>query len=431
MIINKGITLGKGLQVGESAIAYPTYSVSASRTSLTEDNESVIFTVTTTNIVDGTNLYWSLSGTFLTNQIAVTTGIVKVINHLATIQVTTIPNYLGTGDLSFQIHIHENSIQGVIVCTSAPVTIIDTSAASQNQVAYTTPGTYSWTAPAGVYFVHAVCVGGGGSGSTDRPAGGGGGLGWKNKIPVIPGQSYTVVVGSGGAAVSASGIGGPPGISGTSSYFISASTVMGGGGTGGGLVAGNAPGGTFVGDGGGNGGSGGITLGCNGSGGGGGAGGYVGNGGNGADYYCGLTPGPAAGSGNGGGGGGGGVAYGDTNGNGNFPSGGGGGGGVGILGQGPNGAPGSDGLTTATITGGGGGSNGTAGGNGVQVTFLAGTSGGSGGLYGAGGGGGAGSGSTGTYPRNSGAGGKGAVRIIWGPGRSFPSSLTEDLPYVP
>eukprot|EP00047_Mylnosiga_fluctuans_P024645 m.166012 g.166012 ORF g.166012 m.166012 type:complete len:97 (-) comp9897_c1_seq16:77-367(-) len=35
--------------------------------------------------------------------------------------------------------------------------------------------------------------------------GGGGGLGWKNNIPVVPGQSYTVVVGAGGSGAGYSG----------------------------------------------------------------------------------------------------------------------------------------------------------------------------------------------------------------------------------
>ena len=35
----------------------------------------------------------------------------------------------------------------------------------QGQQAYTTPGTHSWTCPAGVYSVSAVVVGGGGGGA--------------------------------------------------------------------------------------------------------------------------------------------------------------------------------------------------------------------------------------------------------------------------
>ena len=92
------------------------------------------------------------------------------------------------------------------------------------QAEYTTPGTYSWTAPAGVTSVSVVCVGGGGggiafSGSFNDYAmngGGGGGLGWKNNISVIPGQSYTVVVGAGGSKGAYS----TGSTAGESSYFI-------------------------------------------------------------------------------------------------------------------------------------------------------------------------------------------------------------------
>ena len=69
---------------------------------------------------------------------------------------------------------------------------------ASGQIAYTTPGTYSWTAPAGVTSVCVVCVGGGGSGGAGYYVGGGagGGLAYKNNISVTPGSSYTVVVGA-------------------------------------------------------------------------------------------------------------------------------------------------------------------------------------------------------------------------------------------
>ena len=64
------------------------------------------------------------------------------------------------------------------------------------QEAFTSPGTFSWTAPAGVTSVCVVCVGGGGGGQSQNNSGGwggaGGGLGWKNNIAVTPGSSYTV-----------------------------------------------------------------------------------------------------------------------------------------------------------------------------------------------------------------------------------------------
>ena len=158
--------------------------------------------------------------------------------------------------------------------------------------------TYKWIAPAGVTHVSVVAVGGGGS------SGGGGGLGWKNNIPVIAGQSYDVAVGGGGATGDADPT---PAhreqgwdLSGGDSYFISLTTVKGGGGDGFTGVSytstGYAAGGDFVGDGGGNGGRG------SGGGAGGGAGGYSGNGGDGADSFESTNGKPGEGGGGGGGG---------------------------------------------------------------------------------------------------------------------------------
>ena len=176
--------------------------------------------------------------------------------------------------------------------TSAPTPV--------GQQTYTSAGRFSWTAPADVTSVCVVAVGGGGGGYGDQ-GGGGGGLGWKNNIPVVPGQSYTVVVGNFGenSAYANCDAG--------DSYFISPTTVKGGGGTGGGSStnatypvpsAGDGSGGDYVGDGGGNGGNGGNS----GASGGGGAGGYSGTGGAGG----GTTQNGNAGAGGGGGGGAGG-----------------------------------------------------------------------------------------------------------------------------
>jgi hypothetical protein len=259
------------------------------------------------------------------------------------------------------------------------------------QQAYTTPGTYSWVAPADVPSVSVVAVGAGGAGITMNYAGGGGGLGWKNNIAVVSGNSYTVVVGA-----AAQDYNGTPG---GDSYFISTATVKGGGGL-------HRYGGTYTGDGGGNGGSsvnfgsGGGTSGYGGAGG--GAGGYSGKGGDG--YF--NTTGQ---NGAGGGGGGGGFASGQTN----YPGiGSVGGGGVGLLGQGANGLGGfySYANSTATNSATGGSGGGRAG-----ADNVAGGNATTSGLYGGGG-------CYLSYPA------PGAVRIIW-PGltRSFPSTNTGDM----
>jgi hypothetical protein len=253
------------------------------------------------------------------------------------------------------------------------------------QQEYTTAGTYSWTAPAGITSVCVVCIGGGGGGNFS----------------------------AGGTA-------------GGDSYFISTATVKGGGGniSNGGAVSG----GTYTGDGGGNGGGVPSTAVS-----GGGAGGYGGNGGNGVTYATDGT------QGFGGGGGSGGVY---NNASGTL---GGGGGGVGIYGQGESGS-----ASPQAGYGGMSGSGGVSGSSGRQGT----TTGGAGGAFGGGGGGGYALGyggcggglgyknnitvvpgtsytvvvgAGGTPQGNNGAGGVGAVRIIWGANRSFPSTNTWDL----
>ena len=266
------------------------------------------------------------------------------------------------------------------------------------QQAYTTTGTHSWTCPSGVFSVSVVCIGGGGGGGRfdySYASGAGGGLGWRNNISVTPGQSYTVVVGGGGA----SGIlNEQAGRNGGNSYFISTSTVAGFGGTAGNgsFGNGNQAGGGYVGQGGGTGGRGQAGAG--------GAGGYTGNGGDGWVYIY-ESGGTIYGSQtlpSGGAGAGAGVNFGDTLSN--------GGGGVGVNGQ-----------TATATTASQGGSGGATGGNfyyGISAAYV---NGGIGGGYGGGGGGGNSSGTKG----GNGAGG--AVRIIWGDGREFPSIDTEDL----
>jgi len=259
------------------------------------------------------------------------------------------------------------------------------------QVVFTSSG--SFLVPLGVTSVSVVAVGGGAGGdhwNTYAHSGSGGGLGWKNNIAVTPGQSYSVVVGAGGAAFT-------PGYNGGNSYFINTSTVCGYGG-----LHQNAPGGVFVGDGGGNGGHG-STAGGNPSacGGGGGAGGYSGNGGDGG---MGTVGDPSSTAGQGGAGGGGQGGIGDDG----QASWGGGGGGVGILGEGSSGAAGGISGWGAQKNRGGGGSGGT--GSGLTPT---------GGLYGAGGGGT-------NLLKSGGNGGNGIVRIMWGPGRSYPSTNVGD-----
>ena len=266
------------------------------------------------------------------------------------------------------------------------------------------PGSYSWECPAGVTSVCVVAVGAGGSGTADGGpggGGGGGGLGWKNNITVTPGTSYTVVVGDKGNI----------GANGGNSYFIDTNTVCGFGGSGNGNTGTGGNGGSYTGDGGGSGGAGGSITNANGGyeAGGGGAGGYTGNGGDGGSGD-GITTANNTGrgtDGTGGAGGGGGYGGGYT------------GGGVRLRGEG---ASGRGGVFYPADPNEPFGSGET--GSYDQDPYIApGDPANKSQQYG---GGGAGSDDrTSTSPTN--VPGTGAVRIIWGTGRAYPSTNTDNV----
>lgn len=289
-------------------------------------------------------------------------------------------------------------------------TVTDQSVTPTGEAEFTTAGSFTWNVPGNVTSCSVVCIGAGGKsgiGNSGQGAGGGG-LAYKNNISVTPGQQASIVVGAPGNHSSYQGNSG-----GASSFTYggTATTANGGGGgqgdnsSGGSPGGGGSPSGSYTG--GGNGGGGGQDQNNWGGPGGGGAGGYSGTGGAGASTTSDGSNATSGGNGSGGAAGGGGKG-------GQSESGGGGGGGVGIYGTGNNGG-GGGGQPQNKVggTGGGGGSAGQNGGNGSADLH-----GGQGGNYGGGHGG---SQSSGTQN----GGGKGAVRIIWGSGRSFPNAAAQ------
>lgn len=244
---------------------------------------------------------------------------------------------------------------------------------------YTTAGSYNWSVPSNVTSVSVVCVGGGGGGHSTG-AGGAGALAWANSLTVTPSSVIVVVAGAAGLS-----FGSGTATAGGNSTFNGSSVAAGGGSPGQSNEVGGLGGNVIQGSGGkgGNGGTGASCCGGYPHAGGGGAGGYSGAGGNGGNG----SPNFISGLNGSGGGAGGGGSYG-------------GGGGVGIYGQG------TSGLGQTVF-----GDNSTKSGSGGQVqannTFYAGA------FYGGGGGG-----------NSPGSGGTGAVRIIWGAGRSFPNNAS-------
>lgn len=224
---------------------------------------------------------------------------------------------------------------------------------------FSTPGTTSFTVPAGVNYLTVKVwggAGGGGAGTAGSRAGGAGGGGGYSKavISVTPSEILTIDVGSGGAKASANGRAGNGG--GYSAVRRSATMLLQSGGGGGGAGARGNSGGAV-----GNGGAGGGSSGLAGTASAGGAGGTAGTGG-------------AVG-----------VA--------------------GVANAGGNGTPTAACTTAATGTGGAGGTGGGASGGTFTTTCSPG-GGGGGGRYGGGGGG-----STNSNNRSGGGGGGGSSYI--------------------
>ena len=289
---------------------------------------------------------------------------------------------------------------------------------------------YTWTVPNGLASISAVAVGAGGGGSrhnenvTSGGSGGGGGLAWANEISVTSGETLTIKVGRTTAQQSNSSTnkdgrdGGASGI-----YRGSTLLIEGGGGMaghhnhldnydapGGGYTIGSGVGTTSGGGSGGGGRAGTNSTSTYSDGnqardvgpGGGGAGGYTGDGGQGWGGGM-IHPYAVDGSGGGGAGGSGNassnsyVVYQ-------------GGGGVGVYGLGANGVG-----QTGWPHRGGPGSGGTNGDTGTAGSY---------------GGGGAAARSSASSIKRSGKGAGGAVRILWGSGRAFPTTSVDEASNV-
>lgn len=212
---------------------------------------------------------------------------------------------------------------------------------AQTVVTSNTPNNYTFTVPCGVTSIKVECWGGGGAGGSrngNGVAGGGGGGAYASfTLTVVPGQTYTYVVGTGGSS----------GNNGANSYFQDGSMVLAAGGKG---VAQN------------------VTTG--------GAGGQISQS-VGTTRYSGGNGGNGSGSIAGGGGGGAGTTVGGNNGS--APAGGAGGNAFG--GDGGNGRSGSTGVGVNGLNAGGGGggtyrsANGNTGGSSgaagmVKITYT-------------------------------------------------------------
>ena len=96
------------------------------------------------------------------------------------------------------------TLQSMTITDTGNITLPVGTAANRPTVnttstSFTSVGTTSWTAPAGVTLIEVLVVGGGGGGGFQvGGGGGGGGVIYNSAYPVTPGNAYTVTIGAGG-----------------------------------------------------------------------------------------------------------------------------------------------------------------------------------------------------------------------------------------
>lgn len=195
----------------------PSYQVSVSATTINE-GEVITYTVQTRNVLNGTILYWTNSGTTGNLDFAgnLSYGSFTVDGGQGVFNILALPDQITEGTETVNVAIRTGGITGNIVATATSVTILDTS----------TP----------LLATLLIVAGGGGSaeaapGGPYAGGGGAGGVVYRTSQPFSSGD-YIVTVGAGGAAGRSYGGG-----SGGNSSIVGAGynlVALGGGGGGGG-----------------------------------------------------------------------------------------------------------------------------------------------------------------------------------------------------
>ncbi len=108
---------------------YPaTYSITPNVSSITEGPNAVLFSIVTTNVPNGTTLYWTEEGTADTSDILPgVSGSLVVHNLTSNLTITSVFDEITEGVEYANIVLRTGSTSGPIVATATPVTIVDTS----------------------------------------------------------------------------------------------------------------------------------------------------------------------------------------------------------------------------------------------------------------------------------------------------------------
>lgn len=120
----------------------PTPTYSASATTPVNEGSSSTCAVTTTNVANGTTLYWTiLNGTTQNADFSTTSGSFTVNSNSGSFSIPIVADLTTEGNQTFSVQIRTGSTSGTVVATSNPVTINDTSTTPAGDV---TPNAVNW-----------------------------------------------------------------------------------------------------------------------------------------------------------------------------------------------------------------------------------------------------------------------------------------------
>lgn len=105
----------------------PTYTFTTVPSSINEGATGT-FEITTTDVANGTTLYWTINHTTtVAADFSAVSGSFTVNSSTGSFSVTTVADTTTEGDQTFTVSIRTGSITGTVVTTSATVTVVDTS----------------------------------------------------------------------------------------------------------------------------------------------------------------------------------------------------------------------------------------------------------------------------------------------------------------
>jgi predicted RecA/RadA family phage recombinase len=128
------VATSSNITINDTSLTPPTYSISVSK-KIVNEGASLVCTVTTTQISNGTILYWKINNKSTTvEDFDLTSGSFTITSNVGTFAIPITADLLTEGRETFSISIRTGSQSGNLVATSSEVTINDTSL---------TPPTYS------------------------------------------------------------------------------------------------------------------------------------------------------------------------------------------------------------------------------------------------------------------------------------------------